>query len=146
MPVLLHRNNDAPMNLRTGLVRLCGAFDDELAEEHKIGAQGFVVDRFVPVRLHFVQPKRTEIKMDRTAFLNDLQDKLSALLAQSPAADLERNIKAMVAQGLARFELVTREEFEVQRESLLRMRQRVTDLETRVQTLEARSPESGDAA
>ncbi len=84
--------------------------------------------------------------MDRTAFLNDLQDKLSALLAQSPAADLERNIKAMVAQGLARFELVTREEFEVQRESLLRMRQRVTDLETRVQTLEERSPESGDAA
>jgi ubiquinone biosynthesis accessory factor UbiK len=77
--------------------------------------------------------------MNRTAFLDDLQEKLSALLKNSPAADIERNVKAVVAQGLAKFELVTREEFEVQRELQTRLRARVDELETRVKALEEKS-------
>jgi ubiquinone biosynthesis accessory factor UbiK len=81
----------------------------------------------------------SELAMDRTAFLDDLQEKLSALLKNSPAADIERNVKAVVAQGLAKFELVTREEFEVQRELQTRLRARVDALEARVKALEEKS-------
>ncbi len=75
--------------------------------------------------------------MDRNAFLDDLQNKISAVLANTPAADVERNIKALVAQGLARFELVTREEFEVQRELVARLSAQAQALEARLRALEA---------
>jgi BMFP domain-containing protein YqiC len=75
--------------------------------------------------------------MDRNAFLDDLQSKISAMLANTPAADVERNIKALVAQGLARFELVTREEFEVQRELIVRLSAQAQALESRLQALES---------
>jgi BMFP domain-containing protein YqiC len=78
--------------------------------------------------------------VEKTAFLNDLQDKLAKLLKNSPAADIERNIKTLVSQGLTKFELVTREEFEVQRELQARLRSRVDALEARVKELENKRP------
>ena len=70
----------------------------------------------------------------------NLQDKLAKLLKNSPAADIERNIKTLVSQGLTKFELVTREEFEVQRELQARLRSRVDALEARVKELENKRP------
>lgn len=77
--------------------------------------------------------------MEKSAFLNELQDKLVLLLKNSPATDIERNVKTLISQGLAKFELVTREEFEVQRELQSRLRTRVETLEARVQELEKRA-------
>ena len=74
--------------------------------------------------------------MNRQNFIQDFQQKILELMRASPAADLERNMKALVGQSLARFELVTREEFEIQRD-LLR------SLIERVETLEAQAPASG---
>ena len=48
--------------------------------------------------------------MNRQAFLSDLQTRLVELLRSSPAADLERNLKALLGQTFQRLELVTREE------------------------------------
>lgn len=70
--------------------------------------------------------------MDRQAFLNDLQQRIADLVRSSPAADLERNLKAMMSQTFQRFELVTREEFDVQVELLARLRARVEALERRL--------------
>jgi len=77
--------------------------------------------------------------VEKSAFLNELQDKLVLLLKNSPATDIERNVKTLISQGLAKFELVTREEFEVQRELQSRLRTRVETLEARVQELEKRA-------
>ena len=80
-----------------------------------------------------------ELNVEKSAFLNELQDKLVLLLKNSPATDIERNVKTLISQGLAKFELVTREEFEVQRELQSRLRARLEILEARVQELEKKS-------
>lgn len=74
--------------------------------------------------------------MNSQAFLNDLQTRLTALLRAGPAADLERNARAMLAQAFQRLDLVTREEFDLQRELLARARTRLEQLEARVAELE----------
>ena len=43
--------------------------------------------------------------MEKTAFLDELQDKLEALLADTPAADLQRNLKALLVQQLVQHSL-----------------------------------------
>ena len=68
--------------------------------------------------------------------LDDISAKLSALIAASPARDIEKNAKAMLSGMLARLDLVTREEFEIQTELLARTRQRLEALEARVAALE----------
>lgn len=56
---------------------------------------------------------------------NDLQSKVSELLKNSPARDVERNVRAMLSQGFSKLELVTREEFDAQTQVLVRTRQRL---------------------
>lgn len=70
--------------------------------------------------------------MERQALLQDLQQRIAELFRASPAADLERNVKAMLAQTFSRMDLVTREEFEVQLETVARLRARVEALEARL--------------
>ncbi len=70
--------------------------------------------------------------MERQAFLQDVQQRIAELFRSSPAADLERNVKAMLAQSFQRMELVTREEFEVQLETVARLRRRVEALEAQL--------------
>ncbi len=68
--------------------------------------------------------------------VTDLGDRLRVLFAQSPAADLEKNMRALLASFFARLDLVTREEFDVQRQVLLRTREKLERLEARVAELE----------
>jgi ubiquinone biosynthesis accessory factor UbiK len=75
--------------------------------------------------------------MQKAAFLEDLQQRLSALLASTPAADIQKNLKALLMQQFARMELVTQEEFELQRQVLARTREKLETLEARVEQLEA---------
>ncbi|GAB1579533.1 accessory factor UbiK family protein [Bordetella petrii] len=75
---------------------------------------------------------------NRTQWIEDIQKNLSDLIARSPAADLERNVKAMMGQAFNKMDLVTREEFDVQADLLARARERVEQLNTRIQQLEAR--------
>ena len=76
--------------------------------------------------------------MDRQAFFDDLQHRVLGLLRSGPAADLERNLKALLAQAFQRLELVTREEFDLQRELLARTRDKLDALEAQIRHLEAR--------
>ena len=71
-------------------------------------------------------------------FLDDVASKLGDLAASGPARDFEKNARALLAQGFAKLELVTREEFDVQAELLSRAQARLTALEARVAELEAR--------
>ncbi|SAK43070.1 Membrane fusogenic activity [Caballeronia fortuita] len=69
---------------------------------------------------------------------NDLQQKMSDLFKNSPAKDVERNMKAMLSQGFSKLDLVTREEFDTQTQVLVRTRARLEELEKRVAQLEQR--------
>lgn len=68
--------------------------------------------------------------------LDEISAKMSALLAASPARDIEKNAKALLSGMLGRLELVTRDEFDVQTQVLARTREKLTALEARVEVLE----------
>ena len=67
--------------------------------------------------------------MDRQPFLHDFQQRLLDLFRASPAADLERNLKALVNQSFNKLELVTREEFDIQIDLMRELAARVEALE-----------------
>jgi BMFP domain-containing protein YqiC len=71
-------------------------------------------------------------------FLDDIVNKLGEVFRQSPARDLEKNLKAGLSGWLVKLDLVTREEFDVQTELLARSREKLTQLEARVKELETR--------
>ena len=68
--------------------------------------------------------------------LKDIDRRVRELFAQSPAADLEKNLRALLASFFAKLDLVTREEFDVQRQVLLRTREKLAQLEAQVAELE----------
>lgn len=76
--------------------------------------------------------------MDKISFLDDLQSRVSDLVRQTPAADLQKNLKALLTQQFARLELVTREEFDTQAKVLARARSKLDELELRIAELERR--------
>ena len=73
-------------------------------------------------------------------FFDDLAKRLSELLAATPARDLEKNLRAILAGFFSKLDLVTREEFDVQVRVLQRTRERLEQLEARVAELEKRLP------
>ncbi len=74
----------------------------------------------------------------KPSFLSELQQRIHEVLQRSPAADVEKNLKAMLSQGFAKLDLLTREEFEIQSEVLARTRAKLEALEARVAELESR--------
>lgn len=82
---------------------------------------------------------------DKQRFLDDLQQRLSELVRASPAADIERNLRAMLNQAFQRMELVTREEFDIQVAMLERLRERLNELERTVARLESGAEARADA-
>jgi BMFP domain-containing protein YqiC len=73
--------------------------------------------------------------------IDDLARRVSELVppgVKDAGAELEQNIKATLQAGLARLDLVTREEFEVQRAVLLRTREKLDALERTLEVLEAK--------
>ena len=73
------------------------------------------------------------------AQLDDLARRLSGLVPpgmREGREELQQNFKSVLQSGLARLDLVTREEFDVQRAVLLRTREKLEQLEREVQALE----------
>ena len=71
---------------------------------------------------------------------DELAARIGQAIEHSPAKDIEKNVKAMLASGLARLDLVPRAEFDVQAQVLLKTREKLEALEKRLAELEARLP------
>ena len=71
--------------------------------------------------------------------LEEFSAKMSALLANSPARDIEKNAKAVLSGVFSKLDLVTREEFDIQSQVLARTREKLKALEARVDALEKTS-------
>lgn len=67
----------------------------------------------------------------------EISQKVSETLANSPVKDVEKNMRAMLGATFSKMDLVTREEFEVQQEVLAHTRATLTRLEQRIAELEA---------
>lgn len=70
---------------------------------------------------------------------DEIAARIGKLIENSPAKDIEKNVKAMLASSLARLDLVPRAEFEVQAQVLLKTREKLEALEKRLAQLEARA-------
>jgi BMFP domain-containing protein YqiC len=76
--------------------------------------------------------------MDMNNFFNDLQAKINQAIENSPAKDIEKNVKSMMTQGFSKLDLVTREEFDIQAQVLAKTRSKLEALEQRLAELETR--------
>lgn len=72
-------------------------------------------------------------------FFEEMSSKLNEAVANGPARDFEKNARALLAQGFAKLDLVTREEFDVQAQVLSRAQDKLRELEARIAALEAQS-------
>jgi ubiquinone biosynthesis accessory factor UbiK len=69
-------------------------------------------------------------------FFEDINARVSEVLRDSPAADIEKNLRAMLAAWFDRMDLVLREDFDVQKRLLERAQAKLAELETRIAELE----------
>ncbi len=67
---------------------------------------------------------------------NDMQTKVGDAIRQSPAKDLEKNVRGLITQGFQKLDLVTREEFDLQTQVLAKTRAKLEALEAKVNALE----------
>jgi BMFP domain-containing protein YqiC len=74
--------------------------------------------------------------MLKDKFFDDIASKISEAIAASPAKDIEKNARAMMASAFTKMDLVTREEFEIQQEVLARTREKLQQMEARINDLE----------
>jgi BMFP domain-containing protein YqiC len=88
--------------------------------------------------MHQIGAHHEGTTMDMNSFFNDLQGKINQAIENSPAKDIEKNVKAMMTQGFSKLDLVTREEFDVQAQVLAKTRAKLEALELRITELEAR--------
>ena len=72
-------------------------------------------------------------------WFEDIDRRMKEVLARSPAADLEKNLRALLQSAFSRLDLVTREEFDVQREVLARTRAKLAELEAKLAELEGKA-------
>ena len=78
--------------------------------------------------------------------LDELQSKLGQIMDSSPAKDIERNVRAILTQAVSKLELVTTEEYEVQRLTIVQLQNRINMLEKRLSDLETRIQQSESAS
>lgn len=71
-------------------------------------------------------------------FFEEISAGISRALAATPAADIEKNLRAMLTAQFTKLDLVTRTDFDIQKELLTRAQARLAQLEARLAELEAR--------
>ena len=86
--------------------------------------------------------------MTENRIFDDIARRLSGAMpasAQAVQGDLEKNLRAAAQAAFTRLDLVTREEFDVQRKVLARSRAKIELLEKQVAELEAKLLKQGKA-
>ncbi len=76
--------------------------------------------------------------MSDPRLFEDLRQRIDEALRNSPAQDLEKNLRALLSAWFDRMDLVLREDFEVQKKLLERAGAKLAELEAHISELEAR--------
>jgi BMFP domain-containing protein YqiC len=77
--------------------------------------------------------------------IDELGERIAEAMRESPVQDLDKNLHALLGAFFDRYDLVLREDFEVQKKLLERARAQLESLEARLAELEARSRSASDA-
>jgi BMFP domain-containing protein YqiC len=77
-----------------------------------------------------------DIMQKMQTIANDMQNKVGDAIRQSPAKDIEKNVRSLMTQGFQKLDLVTREEFDLQTQVLAKTRAKLEELEAKVNALE----------
>ena len=80
------------------------------------------------------KPNEILEQMQRVA--TEMQNKVGEAIRNSPAKDLEKNVRKMMTQGFQKLDLVTRDEFELQTKVLTKTREKLAALEAKVTEIE----------
>jgi BMFP domain-containing protein YqiC len=72
---------------------------------------------------------------DKTLF-DDLSERINEALRNSPAQDIEKNLRALLASWFDRMDLVLRQDFDIQKKLLGQAQAKLAALEARVNELE----------
>lgn len=72
--------------------------------------------------------------------LDELAGKIGGAIAESPVKDVEKNVKTLLGSTFGKLDLVTREEFDIQQQVLIKTREKLAALEARLAKLEADAP------
>lgn len=75
--------------------------------------------------------------------LDDISARISELIAATPARDIEKNVRALLASAFAHLDLVTREEFDAKALLLAHAQEKLSALEARVAALEKTAGKPG---
>ncbi len=75
--------------------------------------------------------------MINTTHIDELTLKIKDLLKKGPTPDLDKNINALIRGALSKFELVSREEYDIQVAVLAKTQQKLAELEEKLAELEA---------
>ncbi len=71
--------------------------------------------------------------------IQEISDKISKIIENSPMSDMQNNVNALLQSTFTKLELVSREEFDVQTQVLKRTREKIEELERKLDALQARS-------
>lgn len=71
--------------------------------------------------------------------IQEISDKISKIIENSPISDIEENINALLQSTFTKLDLISREEFDVQTQVLKRTRLKLEDLEKKVDALQTKS-------
>lgn len=71
--------------------------------------------------------------------IQEISDKISKIIENSPISDMQNNVNALLQNTFTKLELVSREEFDVQTQVLKRTREKIEELERKLDALQARS-------
>ena len=75
--------------------------------------------------------------MINTQFIEDLSSKIRELAKDSPAADMEKNFRALLQGVFTKLELVSREEFDIQADVLRHTREKLDLLQAKLTKIES---------
>lgn len=81
--------------------------------------------------------------MVQRSVIDELRERVSEAIRHSPAADVEKNVRSLLLSFFDRLDLVTREDFEVQKALLEEAQKKISALESRLAELEMRKSPPG---
>ena len=71
--------------------------------------------------------------------IQEISDKISKIIENSPISDIEDNINALLQSTFTKLDLISREEFDVQTQVLKRTRLKLEELEKKIDALQAKN-------
>jgi ubiquinone biosynthesis accessory factor UbiK len=75
--------------------------------------------------------------MINVQYIEELSIKFSDLVKNSPAGDIQANFRALLEGAFTKLELVSREEFDIQTEVLRHTREKLNELEAKLERMES---------